>query len=164
MPRFDYALSMNTEETFWARCTKSDGCWQWTGMIGSKGYGKFSFKGQRWHAHRLAYTFSKGPIPDGKFVCHKCDNKKCVNPSHLFIGTALDNNRDCITKGRRHAFDMSKILKTGEDNPSSKLDRVKVAAIMPLKRSGMTWKQIATLFGVAPITVRRAGKGISWRP
>lgn len=80
----------------------NSGCWLWLGAISATGYGYFDareFPGEH-RAHRISYRLHKGPIPDGLFVCHSCDQRSCVNPSHLWLGTALDNNRDMIAKGR----------------------------------------------------------------
>lgn len=77
------------------------GCWEWTGVMKYNGYGRVSVKNKMMIAHRVAYMMSHdAPIPDGMFVCHKCDNPRCVNPEHLFIGTARDNARDSVNKGR----------------------------------------------------------------
>lgn len=76
------------------------GCWNWTGFINPKGYGQLSFKRRTVRAHRLAWALAYGPIPDGLCVCHRCDNRRCVRPDHLFIGTNLDNMRDMVAKGR----------------------------------------------------------------
>lgn len=85
----------------WTQVTKqSDGCWLWTGRQDGVGYGLLHVDGRRTGAHRLAYRLTRGPIPDGLFVCHHCDVRLCVNPDHLFIGTAGDNMRDCLRKGR----------------------------------------------------------------
>ena len=75
-------------------------CQPWTGTIGGNGYGKIKRKGKQLAAHRVAWEKVHGPIPDGLFVLHRCDNPPCVNVDHLFLGTQLDNMRDRLQKGR----------------------------------------------------------------
>lgn len=87
-------------ERFNSRFVKTDTCWIWTWKKDKDGYGQFHARPFTQRAHRFSYIVFKGPIPDGHFVCHSCDNPSCVNPEHLWIGTVLDNNRDALNKGR----------------------------------------------------------------
>jgi hypothetical protein len=79
------------------------GCWLWSGHLTNMGYGQLKFKGKRIAAHRAAWESYRGPIPKGMFACHKCDTPACVNPDHLYIGTAMQNSRDRIARGRHNA-------------------------------------------------------------
>ena len=88
-----------------SRVEKTDSCWLWRGALNSRGYGSMGFMKRGWLAHRLSYTVFKGDIPDGLFVCHSCDNPPCVNPDHLWVGTASDNQRDAVSKGRAAFID-----------------------------------------------------------
>ena len=91
------------EIRFFSKVEKTKGCWNWTGSVLTTGlpYGQFRDGKRMWKAHRWSYTYHFGAIPNGKHVMHSCDNPRCVNPLHLSIGTALDNTRDMIRKGRR---------------------------------------------------------------
>ena len=99
---------MNILDRFWAKVDKNteSGCWEWTGSLSKCGYGQFSVKGGTMSSHRVSYEFHHPitkPILHIKLcVCHTCDNPKCINPSHLWLGTIADNNFDKIQKNRHY--------------------------------------------------------------
>lgn len=95
-------------------------CWNWTGKVINTGYGQFSFQGESWLAHRAAFEAWNGPIPEGMSILHRCDNRRCCNPGHLFAGTQDDNISDCVAKGRHHH---------GERHNFAKLTAVQVREI-----------------------------------
>jgi hypothetical protein len=92
---------MTELELFMSKVDTTNDCWAWTGVIDGKGYGKFTIKRKQLIASRYAYKAFVGDIPNGLFVLHKCDVRNCVNPEHLFLGTAKDNIHDMVSKKRQ---------------------------------------------------------------
>lgn len=90
-------------ERFWAKIQKTEGCWLWIGGHNAEGYGRLG-RGERGsvidYAHRVSWEIANGPIPDGLWALHRCDNPRRVRPDHLFLGDRSDNMRDCYAKGR----------------------------------------------------------------
>ena len=88
------------EDRFWGNIDKSGACWEWKKHKHKNGYGGLRYKGKQEYSHRVAWIISFGDIPDGLYVCHRCDNPSCCNPSHLWLGTPADNMHDRDAKGR----------------------------------------------------------------
>jgi hypothetical protein len=114
----DKPVFSSIEERFLYYVNKTDTCWIWLGKSFTKfGYGRFNFgKRKIEHAHRSSFKLFKGTIPKGAMILHKCDNPKCVNPEHLFLGTAYDNAQDMINKrrhspGRKYSFEIIKSIR-----------------------------------------------------
>lgn len=144
----------NVEERFWGKVNigSQSECWPWTaGEI--EGYGSFGYRGRNWLAHRVAWTWSKGEIPPGLCVCHHCDNRCCVNPGHLFLGTRADNQRDMVRKGR---------AASGESNAQAKLTEPDVIAIRALRKDGMLQYEIAERFGISRANVGYIVRRKTW--
>lgn len=145
-------------ERFWKfvePIPEGDGCWIWTGSQTPKGYGYFWFTGGKWRsAHRASWEIHNGPIPDGLHVLHRCDNPPCVNPAHLFLGTGLDNSRDCYRKGR---------AKLGAQRFGAKLDDAKVIEIRRRLANKEQQAAIAREFGISTAVLYNIRMGIKWK-
>lgn len=133
-------------DRFWSKVDKKsdDECWIWTGAKTPKGYGLIGIGKDSdgiTYAHRLSFSMHHGEITIGMMVCHECDNPSCVNPKHLFIGTAKENTGDMMNKGRHRAG-----IVLGENHGKSKLTADDVKAIRSL---GISQLRIAKLYGVS---------------
>jgi len=136
------SLRIPIEQRFWPQLKIADnGCWEWTDRaIDKDGYGQLQWNGEQ-RAHRVAWIITFGPIPDGKWVLHSCDNRKCCNPFHLFLGDAAANNADMLSKGRQKYL-------CGEERREAKLTTEQVLEIRRLHAEGMQQRKIAKLFCV----------------
>ena len=146
-------------QKFWEKVLKSKhGCWEWLGhKTGRKGnyYGNMVVDGKKTLAHRLAYELTFGPIPKGLFVCHHCDNPICVRPDHLFVGTALDNSRDMISKGRGAV---------GPHPWCAKLTVEKVREIRDrLGKGSVNKSQICRDYGIKMASLHKIERGKTWK-
>ncbi len=115
-------VTRKLEGRFWERVDKtcSSGCWNWTGYRNPDGYGTFYASKKNLLAHRVSYIISYGEIPEGKCALHRCDNRKCVNPAHLFLGTRADNMADKVRKGRQSR---------GADLPQTRIGEIDIVTI-----------------------------------
>jgi hypothetical protein len=130
------------------------GCWLWDRSLSAKGYGWATFEGVVRRAHRLSFEAFRGLIPRGMLVCHRCDVRSCVNPEHLFLGTAKDNALDAVSKGR---------TLVGEKNPRTSLNADSVKSIRSLYAGGAKIAHIARAFGLKHSATSAICKGISWK-
>jgi len=148
-------LKSSLRDRFEARITRlgADECWPFSGArTGNNGYLQIAREnGSRVYAHRLAWEFVNGPVPDGLRILHRCDNPVCVNPKHLWLGTQRENVEDSIHKGRFNAFGRQR------------LDAAKVREIRRLGARGLRHKDIAARFGVKRHTISGILSGQTWQ-
>lgn len=144
------ACRASLADRFWEKVDQSGDCWEWTGHLTRPGYGAFWVDGKDRGAHRVSWELALGPVPDGLWVLHRCDNRRCVRPDHLFLGDVLINTRDMDAKGRR-----IKATGRGVAAANAKLNDDKVRDMRARHAAGETYSSIARLYGVTPSAAQK---------
>lgn len=174
------------DEKFWAKVARrgSGECWEWQGARDEHGYGHVHRRPRYISAHRLSWELTTGSIPDGLFVCHRCDNPRCVNPQHLFLGSHAENVADMVAKGRSARGDRNGMrrhpdrrprgvahglhihpesIQRGSDHHHAKLNEEDVRAIRARVAGGEPQRSVARDYGVVETVVSRVVHRKSWR-
>lgn len=156
--RFDFVTAQLAKHTI-----STAGCWEYTGYLHEDGYGRFKIyvrhlvpQKRNYRASRVAYAYHNGVDPGELHVCHSCDNPKCINPDHLFLGTVLENMRDMHQKGRAAP-------QFGEHNPGHKVDERTVRQVVERIKAGASNKAIAASLPVTHSLVSLIRLGKAWR-
>lgn len=129
---------------------RESGCWEWIGARHRKGYGKIVGAQGTQYAHRVAWVLKHGPIPDELMVLHRCDNPRCCNPAHLFLGTHADNMRDMVVKGRGRLI-------------AKWAARLTESEVLAIRVDARTQRDIAAAYGVCQNAVGRIKRGETWK-
>lgn len=147
-------------QEFWSNVDKTagaSGCWPW--RTSGTSYGQFVYAGRITRTHRLSWMFAHGDIPSGTCVCHRCDNRACVNPAHLFLGSIADNNADKTAKGRNPGNSKTH----GTAHRLAKLNDDSVRRMRQLFAGGITTYRLAEMFGVTPNAAWMAVTRKTWK-
>lgn len=158
-------MTPDREARFWAKVDKSGPtlrpelgpCWVWTAALHTSGYGWFAIgNGRSARAHRVSWELARGPIPPEKMVLHRCDNRRCVRPDHLFLGTSADNVADMVAKGRAHD-------QRGSRNGHAKLTERQVLELRRRVASGEPYARVGEEFGITRPAAFDIVTGRRWR-
>ena len=146
---------MPPEQRFWAKVRRHEGgCWEWGGCLSDTGYGTF-YAGRVYSTHRYSWELHFGPIPTGMCVLHRCDNRACVRPDHLWLGTKAENSRDMVAKGRERVPALR-----GSAHGEAKLTE---EAVIEIRSSDAKGIDLAAKFGVSPSLVSLVRKRKAWQ-
>ena len=143
------------EQRFWSKVNKTVGCWGWQASTSGDGYGQIKWGNAIRGSHRVSWELHNGRIPDGLFVLHRCDNKLCVCPGHLFLGTHEDNMKDMVEKGRQSRGEEIGISKLTEDNVKEIRSRYAATSV--------SMAGLAKDYGVRRRTIKRAIRRKTWK-
>jgi transposase-like protein len=158
-------IARPVEERFWERVEKTDSCWLWKGTILPSGYGRLTSGSRRkgtyvvTSAHRLSYELHHGAVPTGKNVLHRCDVKHCVNPAHLYVGTAKDNADD--RHARNAGWHRNRPRGTAV-HTATLTDEQALAIRERYAQGGVTYAQVAAEFGTTRVVVGKVVRGTHW--
>jgi hypothetical protein len=147
-------------ERFWSKVAVAgpDECWDWIGSLEPHGYGQILDHRRLVKAHRVSWEIHNGPVPDRLCVCHHCDNRRCVNPAHLYVGTRKDNNRD---RGARKRGRESRDI--GELHHNARFTEAEVRAIIAMLEAGYSQGEVGRFFGVRQTTIGRFANRQTWK-
>jgi transposase-like protein len=150
-------ISYDAEHRLWANTDKSGECWIWKGNTDKDGYGSIRISSRKaMRVHRLSFFLSTKIDPAGKLVCHHCDNPGCVNPAHLYLGTALENNRDKVTRGRCNWAKGEKVF-------NAKFTKEQIKDIFrQYRQGGVLQADIAKYYGVTQGAIHLILSGKCW--
>lgn len=155
-------MTKSVEQRFWEKVDKrsNDECWNWLASTNTDGYGHLNINNKTRPAHRLIWEWYYGKIIKPMQVLHKCDNRKCVNPNHLFLGTQQDNIQDMINKNRQKCFDYDQ---RGENHSHNKLTNVDIINIRKQYKNGnITQRELAKKYNVGQSQINRIINKKNW--
>ncbi len=158
--------SVSLEQRFWVKVQKSDGCWLWIGAgakFNGERYGTLNYRGRHYGAHQIAWIITHGVIPDSQYVLHTCDNKLCVRPDHLFLGTQIDNIKDMVSKGRSRMQSQPWTILRGSQQNQAKLSEIDVLEIKKSLSNGIQKSVLAKQFGVSHSCISSIAFGRRWK-
>ncbi len=138
----------------WSKVKKTDSCWVWTAGFFPSGYGSISINDRTYKVSRVVYELAHGKFDKKLYVLHRCDNKKCVNPKHLFLGTHRDNMKDMVKKGRQSR---------GEDGRNKLTIREVLKIRETFKKAGVTKQYLANRFNVSRKLIANIINRIAWK-
>ena len=147
---------------FWDKVRKTQGCWEWCASKSSGGYGTFRIARKSVAAHRMAWHLINGDIPIGLCVLHKCDNKACVKPSHLFLGTQQDNIEDMVKKGRSRRCGNATVDIRGEQNWNADLTENEIKEIREAYARGVRQQVLAETYQTTQSNISHIVRRVNW--